>query len=131
MADEVAVQGMTLSNVEGAPKAVVGIITIIGTPSVINKVEGNGVYLDQLQIQVATITSPAGGATIADPGPVIGYINATINYVKEEGTKLLVLGDKTGTLSATPKIPGSPPTDYPVTWKVEITSAGQNKVRAK
>jgi len=139
MSEFVAVEGMTLSIVDGfsivggtpTPTTVEGKITITGSPSVINKNDGNGAYLDGLVISVTAITSPDGGATTPDPGPVIGNISATIEKVKENGTLLLVDGDETGTLEATPQIPSTPdPTDYPVTFKVRITDPNNNEVKA-
>lgn len=127
----VAIEGMTLEIVNGSPTPVEGTVSITGIPSNINKHQDKGVYLDGLGIQVVNISSPSAGATIVDPGAVAGNISASITKVKEQGTLLLVEGDQTAVLNATPKIPGSPPSDYPVTFQVRITDAGQNKVEAQ
>ena len=128
----VAIEGMTLEIVNGSPTPVLGTISIVGLPSNINKHQGNGVYLDNLQIQVTGITSPDGSATIADPGPISGSIGASITKVKEQGVLLLTEGDTSGILSATPKIPNTPtPINYPVTFQVKITDSGQDKVEAQ
>ena len=132
MSQYIAVEGMTLAIVEGSPTTVLGTISIIGSPSTINRINNNGVYLDGLEVSVTNITSPEGGATTADPGPVTGYINASVSKVKENGTLVLVNGDETDILNATPQIPGSPkPTDYPVTFRVRIINSNNTKVEAK
>ena len=125
----VAAVGMTLTIVQGSPTPVFGIITITGSPATKGKAEGNFMYLDGLAIQVTNITSPP--ATIPDPGPKNANINA--DAVKNELETKLVLrkDDLTGTINAIPKIPGSPPTDYPVTFKVQVTVAGPTKVKAE
>ncbi len=125
MGNLVAVQGMTLTIVNSLPTPVLGIITILGVPSVTNKAEGKGAYLDNLQIQIANITSPAGGATIPDLVPKIVGIPASIQKAKEFGVYFLVVNDITGIINATPQIPGSPPSNYPVTFQVQITNANQ------
>jgi hypothetical protein len=127
----VAVQGMTLSIVNGLPTPVEGTISITGSPSTINKVDGKGVYLDGLGISVTNVTSTGAGATTPDPGPITGSINASILYCKENGTLMLAEDDLSGVINATPKIPGTPPTDYPVTFQVQVTNANQNEVRAE
>jgi len=128
MAEQVAVSGMTLIIVEGSPTPVFGTILITGSPSVKNKA-GSGIYKDNLAIQVTNITSPP--ATIPDPGPKNSNIIATAAKVEADGVLVLRRGDKTGIINAIPKIPGSPPVDYPVTFKVMITVAGQIKVKAE
>lgn len=131
MSNEVAVNGMTLEIVEGNPTPVEGIITIIGIPSLINKSGNKGAYLDGLQIIISTITSNSGGATTPDPIPVNTAINATILKCKEKGTLFLITGDETVILNAIPIIPGSPPVNYPVTFKIKITDANQTVWKVK
>jgi len=131
MSNEVAVNGMTVEIVDGAPTPVLGIITILSGSSVINKNFGNGVYLDGCQVQISNITSPDGGATTPDPVPVIGRLRASITQVKENWTLLLVTGDENiGLLNANPIIPGGPPVVYPVTFKIKITDANNTTLRA-
>jgi len=110
---------------------VVCTITETGLPSLFDKAEGNGFLLDGHQITVSNITYPSAGATIPDPGPYPASFSSTATKVKDSGTLVLLEGDTTATISATPQIPASPsPTPYPVTFKVEIKVAGQLTVKA-
>jgi len=122
----VAVEGATL--LQDDP-LVVCTITETGTPSATCKAEGNGILKDGYQVSVSSITVPSAGATIPDPGPyVVGFITSATK-VKADGTLVLLVNDKTANINATPQIPGSPNTPYPVTFAIEITVAGQTKVK--
>lgn len=125
MSEYVAVDGMTL-DIDSTHSAT---ISVVSPSSTINKINAKGVYKDNTQVSVTNIIS--GPATTPDPGPVTGYLNASISEVKENGTLLLVDGDETGLLNAIPKIPGSPPTDYPITFKIYVDDPNQTKVKAK
>jgi hypothetical protein len=125
---EVAVQGMTL--VFSDPN-VQGTITITGSPSAKVKASNKGVYKDNLGISVTNITYPSAGATTPDPGPKTANFSATIAKVKADGQLVLVKNDETGTINATPYIPGAPPTPYPISFKVKISNAGQTKSKAQ
>ena len=125
----VAAVGMTLAIVQGSPTPVLGSIAITGSSATKGKAEGNFIYQDGLAIQVTNITSPP--ATIPDPGPKNSNINADAIKNELEGKLVLRKDDLTDTINATPKVPGSPPTDYPVTFKVQITVAGPTKVKAE
>ncbi len=109
---------------------VVATISITGSSS--TKVKAiSGVYQDGLAISVTNITAPSAGATIPDPGPYNENIASSATKVKAETKLVLLEGDTSGTINATPKIPSSPnPIDFPVSFKVEISSAGQIKAKA-
>lgn len=105
-----------------------GTVADTGTPSVKCKA-GSGMLKHGYGISVTAITDPGAGATIPDPGPYTASYSATATKVKADGTLVLRLDDETGVINATPQIPGSPPTNYPVAFKYKITSAGQIKVK--
>ena len=106
-------------------------VTLTGTPSTKCKAGGNGICKDGFSATVSVITNPATGATIPDPGPYSVNFSATAQKVKADGSLVLRVDDKTGDITATPQIPGSPPVPSPVTFHVKITAAGQTKVRAQ
>lgn len=110
-----------------------GTVVDTGTPSLKVKAPagGAGVIKDGYGITVTAITDPGAGATIPDPGPYNVSYSAQALKVKADGTLVLRLDDETGTVNATPQIPGSPPTPFPVAFKYKITSAGQIKVTAE
>lgn len=123
----VAVDGATF--LQDDPN-VVCTITPTGTPSATSKAENKGILKDGYQVSVSNITVPSAGATIPDPGPyVVGFITGATK-VKADGTLVLLEGDLTPTINAIPQIPGSPNTPYPIAFKIEITIAGQTKVKA-
>lgn len=125
----IAVSGMT---VQVSDPTVVATITITGSPSLKVKAEGNGVYKDSLGVTVTAITVPSAGATIPDPGPYNVTFSATAQKVKADGSLVLRVDDETGTINATPKIPSTPsPIDFPVSFKIEISNAGQSKSKAQ
>jgi hypothetical protein len=142
----VAVQGMTVlvdQTTAGIPNPspppdtipspfpVVASIAVAPPTSLYVKCEGKLVHRDDDKITVTAITVPGAGATIPDPGPYTVDLNATAQYVKAEGKLVLRVDDQSDTVNATPQIPGSPPTDYPVSFKCVITVAGQTKVKAQ
>ena len=134
--DFVANSNMTLSVADDAPSGVQASILSVGPTS--DKVQAVNAFVvvDGHNITVTNVTNPSNGATIPDPGPYNVSINATATKVKatQSGSLQLVarVGDKTGTINATPQIPGSPnPTDFPVSFVIEITDAGQTKVKAQ
>jgi hypothetical protein len=110
---------------------VVCTITILGIASLKGKILSQGIYQDGLQISVSAITYPSAGATIPDPGPYVVAMNAEAQKVKLENKLVLRVDDLSDTISATPQIPGSPPVDYPISFKIKITNAGQIKVKAQ
>ena len=110
---------------------VVCTITPSGVPSITCKAEGAGMLLDGYQVIVSAITYPSAGATIPDPVSYPAAFITSAAKVKADGTLVLLEGDLTATISATPQIPNSPsPIPYPITFKIEIKAAGQTKVKA-
>ena len=127
--DNIAVVGMVL--VPDDP-LVIATIAITGSESTKAKA-GTGIYPDQLSISVSAITYPSAGATIPDPGPYSENMNSSSQKVKLKALDKLVLleGDESGTINATPKIPSTPnPIDFPISFKIQIQSAGQIKAKA-
>ena len=102
-----------------------------GSASLKVKAGGQGVIKNGYGLTVSAITDPGAGATIPDPGPYSVSFSATAAKVKADGTLILRADDETGIISATPQIPGSPPTPFPVQFKYKISSAGQSKVAAQ
>jgi len=123
----IAVEGMaiTISNPN-----VVATVAITGSASLKVKA-GTGVYKDGLGVSVSAITVPSSGATIPDPGPYNVSFSATATKVKADGELVLRVDDETGTINATPQIPGTPPVPFPVSFNISITDAGQNKAKAQ
>lgn len=131
----VAVQGMTVvvdqTTVNPPGSAVVATIVVNPPSSTKCRGESKLMHRDGDTITVSAITVPTANATIADPGPYTVGMNAAAQYVKAEGALVLREGDLSDTINATPQIPGSPPTDYPVSFKCIVQVAGQTKVKAQ
>jgi len=98
-----------------------------GVPSIKCKLEAKGILKDGFNIIVSAIQYPSASATIPDPAPYPAAFETTATKVKADGTLVLLEGDLTATINATPQIPGSPPTPYPISFKVKIDNAGQTK----
>lgn len=88
-------------------------------------------YVDGDLVRVTAITVPSAGATIADPGPYDVALEATTGKVFTEGAAVVREGDQTEVVSATPQIPGSPPVNYPVSFRCVVDNAGQVQVYAQ
>ncbi len=131
MLKKIAVEGMTLEIVNGLPTPVTGDILINGVASTKCSIDGKGIFQHNLSITISNIKS--GTATTPDPTPVNANITATVQYVKAEDKLVLVEGDITAVLNATPIIPPPPPagTPYPVTFQVQITDPNQDKAEAE
>lgn len=127
----VAVQGFTRSTVVVVGVNPQGVVVETGVPSAKVKAGGQGVCKDGFGLSVSAVTDPGAGATIPDPGPFSAQFSATATKVKADGTLVLRQDDQTGIISATPKIPGSPPTPFPVQFRYKIAVAGQTKVKAQ
>ena len=124
----IAVEGATL--LQDDPLVVCTIMEV-GVPSLTCKAEGNGMLKDGYNITVSNITYPSAGATIPDLGPYPASFISGATKVKADGTLVLLEGDLTAIISATPQIPSSPsPIPYPITFKVEVKVAGQLTVKA-
>lgn len=87
-------------------------------------------YRDGDTSKVSAITVPGAGATIPDPGPYTATWQSTAIKDSSEGKKLLLEGDQTTVINAVPQIPGTPPTNYPVSFQLVVQSAGQVKAKA-
>lgn len=121
----VAVQGFSYAISDGGVSASVA---LTGTPS--SKVIGGaGICKHGFGVTVSAITKPP--ATIPDAGPYNVTFSATATKVKADGSLVLRVDDVTGDITATPQIPGTPPTPSPVTFHLTITNAGQTKVVAQ
>lgn len=121
---EIAVEGMTL---EPDDPLVSATISITGSSSSKSKAEGKGIYKDNLSISVSAITKPP--ATVPDSGPYTANFSSSASKVKVDGNLVLLDGDETETINATPKLPNGTPN--PISFKVKIQSAGQSKVKAQ
>lgn len=123
---EIAVQGLTLSP-QGIVTPGTGVLTIISTPSVKVKPEGNGSYKTPLQF-----TLTGANAAGYDPGTVMtvgtASIVATAVKVYADGVLAMRVDDQNLTVAMTGMIDGTP-TPFVEPWK--ITNAGQIKVRAE
>lgn len=109
---------------------VVCTIAPAGMPSMKVKA-GAGVLEDGYQVLVSAITYPSAGATIPDPGPYPASFSSTASKVKADGKLVLLEGDKTATINATPQIPGTPPSPNPISFEIVIQVAGQTNVKAQ
>lgn len=127
----IAVDGLTYAI---SDPLVAATVVLLGVPSAKNKVSGAGMCKDGFQAAVSAITVPSVGATIPDPGPYTVSFSASSTKVKADGSFVLLEGDKTETIKATPQIPPVPPavnpTPYPVAFELSISLAGQVKARA-
>jgi hypothetical protein len=123
-----AVEGM---NVVTNPSTVTAVMAVAAPTGTKCKATAT-MHRDGDTVTVTAITVPSASATIPDPGPyTVGFI-ATAAKCKAEGVLVLRQGDESETINATPQIPGSPdPVDYPVSFTVKITAAGQTKVKAQ
>lgn len=134
MSDEVAISGSLVSPTDGTgaglPVSVEG-SAVISVPilSTVLEINGNKTYMNGTSISITSITSNSAGATIPDPGPYVSTI-VSARRAKENGVKVIAEGDKTGIMNATPQIPGTPPTPFPITFRVSVISGGQTKVRS-
>lgn len=81
-------------------------------------------------VTVSGVTCSGLGAITPDPVPHVASINPTATTCKDSTLKVLRVNDKTDVITAYPLVPGSPPEPKAVTFKVEITDAGQTKVKA-
>lgn len=121
MSTPIAVEGMTLQ-----PDLVGVVCTIIitGLPTEKMIEDGNKVYLDGTMLSVTNITYT--GAPTPDPGPYNVPLNSTAQYNKVDTLFVLLEGDKSDIINAGPKTSGG--TTVPISFRVEIVSAGQVKV---
>ena len=132
--DDVAVQGMTVIVDPSSPSptgAVVASISVLPPTGTKAKAVSALIHRDGDQISVSGITVPSAGATTADPGPYVVNLNATATKTTAEGVEVLRTNDLSDVINATPVIPGSPPVNWPVSFKCKISVPGQTKVKAQ
>ena len=86
------------------------------------------------KVVVTNITVDEVGATIPDTGPYeVGFVSGSTK-VKAEGEFVLLEGDQSEVINATPQIPSPPPddpVDFPISFTVIVDSAGQTKAFAE
>ena len=126
---EIANADMTI---EIITPGVTGNISLISTPSTIVKTNNKGVYRGDLIFSVSNIQQPPCGTVT--PGTVASAtISPTALKTKAENQLILRKGDKViGLSSVGATQPGSPnPVPCIIIFDVEITNAGQIKVKAK
>jgi len=104
-----------------------GVFTISSVPDLKSKAVGVGIYVDPLVYKFS-----GGSAPGFVDGSVVGggTIPATATKTKVSGSLVMRVGDS-ATMNATGTIP--PPTGGtgPVVGPVEVTNAGQTKVKAQ
>ncbi|MEM6928432.1 MAG: hypothetical protein AAF602_15970 [Myxococcota bacterium] len=120
----VAVEGCTVEVV--APTQ--GSVSITSQPVASTLGGGSGMYTGQLQISASNLTQASFGT--ATPGTATGAIPATA-VTTVGGQPVLRVGDRVdGLLSSDAQMPSASGTvPSPITFSVEITDAGQSKVK--
>lgn len=129
----IAVQGMAVIVDPTSPSPAGAVVaTIVAAAPTGTKCRASALmHRDGDQITVTAITVPSAGATIADPGPYTVPLNATAVKSKAQGLVVLRTGDVSDVIEATPQIPGSPPSEYPVSFRCIISNANQTKALAR
>jgi hypothetical protein len=120
----IAVDGFSY---ELSDPAVSATVTLTGQPSAKCKAGGKGICKDGFSATIAAITKPP--ATIPDPGPYSVQFSATAAKAKADGSLVLRVDDTTGDVTATPQVPGNPPSPSLVTFHLKISAAGQTKAK--
>jgi len=121
---ELAVEGMTFKFVNPAHS---GNVVINDPPSSKNKCIGNGIYKDNLSIN---ITNGSDGSITNGTGA--GNIAATGSKVKIDNNILVLRkGDQSGNITITGTNPSPPPPTLQYTTQVEIDDPGQTKVKGE
>jgi hypothetical protein len=126
----IAVSGFSYSISDMSTPGIAGVIALTGIPSLKSFVNGKGVCKHNFSLTVSAVTCNVAGATTPDPVVHTATFQATAIKCKADGSLVLRINDKTAIISASPSIPGSPPVPYPVTFKIQITNAGQIKVQS-
>lgn len=121
----IAVEDMTFSFV---PSTVYGVVALTGLPSTRLRADNKSVCLDEIGITVSGIT--ADGAPTPDPVIYSSKLNASGSRLKSEEKAVLLEGDLSDSISATP-LTAPPPggTPVPVVFKIQISDAGQERVK--
>ena len=120
-----AVEGLRVGT-ESTPAVEATIVVPPPTAPVLG--ENKRAHVDGMVAIVTNITVPSAGATTPDPGPYDATFTATSQKNFTQLVKLLREGDQSNQINATPQIPGSPPTPYPISFVCVISDAGQASV---
>jgi hypothetical protein len=114
------------------PSGVIASIVVLPPTETKNRGENKLYHRDEDQIQVSNITVPAVNATIADTTVYTKKLLATALFDHADDDKLVLReGDHSEVINATPKIPGSPPTPYPVAFQCIIDDPNQTTNRGQ
>lgn len=118
------VEGLTIGHSSGSLVSG-GMFSITSLPSLKVKCEGKGVYRG-----VLTFMFSAGNHSSGVPGSALGSgtINVTAQKTKADH-QLVIRAEDTGTIIGTYVPPSGIPPTIPFTSNVEITDAGQTKVK--
>ena len=128
----IAVVGCVFQIIPVVPSdGTIGIITPGPNPITKVKASSKFVYANGYSVFVSGITAPGAGAITPDPLTYTAVFASSALKVKAEGSFVLLEGDESAVLTASPLMPGTPGTPYPTSFKVKIVSAGQVKVRAQ
>lgn len=121
-----AVEGLTISHKSGSPISG-GTFTVTSVSSLKCKADGKGVYSSVLNFTFTGGTHASGtsGSATGD-----GSISFTSTKNKVEGSFVIREGDD-GKMTGAYVPPSVPPPTVTFTSDVEITDAGQNKVRGE
>lgn len=124
--ENVAVVGLTISHGSGST-ITGGSFVITSSPS--SKVKAGGAFVYRGTIN---FTFSGGSEPTVTAGSVTGSgsISFTATKTKADGQFVIREGD-TGTLTGTGTNPSPPPPTLPVSGSVEISNAGQTKVKAQ
>ena len=124
--ESVAVQGCVVAHAAGST-VTGGAFTITSTPSIKVRAENKGVFKTPLSVSFAGGTFPG-----LVPGTVAGSgtIAATALKTKAETIFVMREGD-TGTFTGVGTLPPPAVGTGPATGPIEISSAGQTKVKAQ
>lgn len=121
-----AVEGLTIDHSSGSPVSG-GTFSVTSSPSTKVKAVGNGVYRGTLAFTFTGGTHSSGTSSSALGSGTIAF-TATKN--KADGQFVLRVGDS-GSMSGTYVPPTTPPPTVVFSSNVEITDAGQDKVRGE
>ncbi len=133
MRKNIVVDGVTL---EPSDPNIQATIEIVSPSSTKVLCEGKGVYHDGDRVKVTDITYPVALAVSKDSGPYVVGFSSTCKKVFADGKLVVLEGDSTAEITATPKIPRNPPqvpedVPVPVTFKIVAKGANQTKVLAQ
>jgi hypothetical protein len=128
MKKNIAVDGLTLSHASGSPISL-GSFSVTSLPSTVTKENGKGIFITPL-----LYTFSGGNAPGFVPGSVATLVPqsiiSTAQKTKDYGI-LVIREEDLGTMICQGTIP--PPTGgvAPISGNVEISNAGQSKVKAE